>query len=140
MPLPTQSWSGKSRSAGSSSRPKLSLILPDEFPAHPNWLMSQSHVAFWELFPTIDHLVPVARGGVDAEPNWVSTSMLHNSAKAHWTLDELGWTLAPAWDHTTWDGLARWFVDHLNAHPELMSDTYLARWFRATVEVRASLQ
>ena len=118
----------------------LSLLLPEEFPFHPNWAVSQSHFAFWELFPTIDHLVPVARGGVDAEPNWVSTSMLHNSAKAHWTLDELGWTLAPAGDHSTWDGLAGWFVGYLDAHPELMADTYLARWFRATVEVRTSLQ
>ena len=117
----------------------LSILLPDEFPAHPNWLMSQSHFAFWELFPTIDHLVPVARGGVDAEPNWVSTSMLRNSAKAHWTLGELGWSLSEPGDQTVWDGLSGWFVDHLEAHPELMADKYLARWYRATVDVRSTL-
>lgn len=117
----------------------LSRVFPDEFPAHQNWLMSQSHFAFWELFPTIDHLVPVARGGVDAEPNWVSTSMLRNSAKAHWTLDELGWTLRAPGDHTEWDGLSGWFVEHLRSCPELLGDKYLARWFRATVDVRAAL-
>lgn len=117
----------------------LSLIVPEEFPAHPNWAMSQSHFAFWELFPSIDHLVPVARGGADDESNWVSTSMLRNSAKAHWTLDELGWTLSPPGDHTEWDGLAGWFVDYLHTHPELVADKYLARWFRATSDVRAEL-
>ncbi|WP_016696303.1 hypothetical protein [Rhodococcus rhodochrous] len=117
----------------------LSILLPDEFPAHPNWLMSQSHIAFWELFPTIDHLVPVTRGGADAEPNWVSTSMLRNSAKAHWTLAELGWNLAEPGDYRLWDGLSGWFVEYLKVHPELMADKYLARWFRATVEVRATL-
>ncbi|RQM32255.1 hypothetical protein TN91_21570 [Rhodococcus ruber] len=117
----------------------LSLIAPEEFPFDPHWATSQSHFAFWELFPTIDHLMPVARGGADEAANWVSTSMLHNSAKAHWTLDELGWTLAPPGDHTRWDGLAGWFVDHLRAHRELLADTYLARWLRATVDVRAEL-
>lgn len=117
----------------------LSQILPDEFPAHPNWQMSKSHFAFWELFPTIDHLVPVARGGDDVEPNWVSTSMLRNSAKAHWTLHELGWTLTPPGDHTAWDGLSGWFVNHVETHPALLADKYLARWFRATVDIRAAL-
>ncbi|WP_346842815.1 hypothetical protein [Rhodococcus sp. A14] len=68
--------------------------MPEEFPAHPNWAVSQSQFAYWELFPSIDHLVPVAGGGADDESNWMSTSMLRNSAKAHWTLDELGWTLS----------------------------------------------
>lgn len=71
----------------------LSVVFPDEFPAHPNWEMKRSHFAFWELFPSIDHVVPVARGGADDETNWVTTSMLRNSAKSHWTLEELGRTL-----------------------------------------------
>ncbi|MFD7044571.1 HNH endonuclease [Rhodococcus jostii] len=114
----------------------LSVIVPEEFPAHPNWAMSQSHFAFWELFPTIDHLLPVARGGADDESNWMSTSMLRNSAKAHWTLGELGWKLSPPGDYRKWDGLAGWFIEYLHAHPELTTDKYLARWFRATIDVR----
>lgn len=117
----------------------LSVIVPYEFPAHPNWSMSQSHFGFWELFPSIDHLDPVARGGADDDSNWVCTSMLRNSAKAHWTVDELGWTLVPPGDHTQWDGLSGWFVDYMTAHPELRSISYLARWFHATVAVRSQL-
>src|SRR5688500_18562286 len=68
----------------------LSKLLPEEFPAHRNWRMSETHIAYWTLIPTIDHVVPVARGGIDNESNWVTTSMLRNSAKSCWTLQELG--------------------------------------------------
>ncbi|WP_307718294.1 HNH endonuclease [Rhodococcus zopfii] len=117
----------------------LAILLPEDFPFHTNWQMSRTHSAFWELCPTIDHQVLVARGGEDVESNWVSTSMLRNSAKAHWTLEELGWSLYPSGDHIQWDGLSGWFVDYLTGHPELMAEQYLATWFRATVEVRAGL-
>ena len=40
---------------------------------------------------TIDHVIPVARGGADDESNVVTTSMLRNSAKSNWLLDEVGW-------------------------------------------------
>jgi len=85
----------------------LSLCLPEEFPFHSNWKMDRTHPAFWELFPTIDHIVPIARGGEDAETNWVTTSQLQNSAKANWTLKELRWTLVPAGSVEEWDGLTR---------------------------------
>jgi HNH endonuclease len=55
--------------------------------------------AFWEVGATIDHVVPVTRGGADDESNWVTTSMARNSAKMNWTLEELGWTLHPPGNH-----------------------------------------
>ena len=67
--------------------------------------MSETHMIYWELFPTVDHVVPIARGGGDDESNWVTTSMLHNSAKSNWKLEELGWQLLPAGDIEQWDGL-----------------------------------
>ena len=70
----------------------LHVLLGDDFPAHPNWKASETHIAFWELFPTVDHLVPVSRGGKDEKSNWVTASMLSNQAKAHWTVGELGWS------------------------------------------------
>lgn len=118
----------------------LSVVLPDEFPAHRNGDTSKSHFAGWELFPSIDHLVPVARGGADDETNWVTTSMLRNSAKSLWTLQELGWALVPAGDMTAWDGLTRWYVDYLTLHPELLIEQqYLRRWFTATLAIDAEL-
>ena len=52
----------------------LHVVLGDDFPAHPNWKASETHIAFWELFPTVDHLVPVSRGGPDDKSNWVTAS------------------------------------------------------------------
>lgn len=36
----------------------LSRLCPAEFPYHKNWKTDACHFAFWELCPTIDHLVP----------------------------------------------------------------------------------
>lgn len=113
----------------------LRRVLPDEFPAHPNWKMSASHLVYWELFPTIDHIVPVSRGGKDEPSNWATTSMLRNSAKSHWTLEELGWTLHPPGSIAAWDGLTGWFVEYTEAHPELCEDPYVKRWRRAALRL-----
>lgn len=114
----------------------LSQLMPNEFPAHKNWKMSDSHIVFYELFPTIDHVVPVARGGADEEANWVTTSMLRNSAKAQWTLDELGWELHEPGSLDEWDGLTGWFLDYTAAHPKVVSSGYLKRWRRAAGATR----
>jgi hypothetical protein len=113
----------------------LSLVLPEEFPAHPNWKMSASHLVYWQLFPTIDHVVPVTRGGKDDVSNWVTTSMLRNSAKAHWTFEELGWSLHPPGSAEAWDGLTRWFVEYTETRPELCQSPYVRRWRRAAITV-----
>jgi hypothetical protein len=91
----------------------LSVMLPDAFPFHCNWKMNKTHPAYWELFPTLDHIVPVARGGPDHEDNLVSTSMLRNSAKANLTLEELGWSINPPGDMNQWDGMLAWCVELL---------------------------
>ena len=54
----------------------LSLKLPEAFPYHRNWKMSATHPAYWQLYATVDHVVPVTRGGRDDESNLVTTSML----------------------------------------------------------------
>ena len=80
----------------------LSRILPLKFPFHNNWKTDACHFAFYELFPTIDHLVPVSRGGADNESNWVSTSMIRNAAKSNFTVEELGWQTAPPGSLREW--------------------------------------
>ncbi len=114
----------------------LSKLLPEEFPAHPNWKMSESHIAFWELFPTVDHVVPIARGGADTQENWVTASMLRNNAKSNWTMEELGWELFPPGDVRNWDGLLSWFLRYVENYPSLLADTYLKRWHRASLSIR----
>ena len=70
--------------------------------------MAESHFVYWELFPTIDHLDPAARGGQDTSDNWVCTSMVRNSAKSSWTLAELKLDLHPRGNLAEWDGLTKW--------------------------------
>lgn len=109
----------------------LSRVLPAEFPFHLNWKMTETHMTFWELFPTIDHVVPIARGGSDTEDNMVSTSMLRNSAKSNWTLEELDWTFLPPGKVQDWDGLTNWFLQYVASHDEHLKDPYMRRWHNA---------
>ena len=111
----------------------LSRLLPREFPFHSNWKMAETHPAYWELFPTIDHIVPLTRGGPDSEVNWVTTSMLRNAMKANWTLAELGWDLQPPGLLSEWDGLIGFFLEFVDADNSLLEDAYLRRWHRAAV-------
>jgi len=109
----------------------LSHYLPIEFPYHKNGKMSEGHMAYWELFPTIDHIVPIARGGSDSEDNWVCCSMLTNSIKSSWTLEQLQWHLLPKGDLTQWDGMMEWFLRQAEADPVVLENTYIKRWYAA---------
>ena len=40
----------------------LHVLLGNDFPTHPHGKYSETHIAFWELFPTVDHRVPVSAG------------------------------------------------------------------------------
>lgn len=112
----------------------LSELLPNEFPFHPNWKMSETHIMYWELFPTVDHIIPIARGGVDGEAHWVTTSMLRNSMKSNWTLEELNWSLFPAGNLETWDGLINLFVLLVEKFPQYKSHRYIRVWFNTAVK------
>ncbi|MCR6633011.1 MAG: HNH endonuclease [Magnetospirillum sp.] len=114
----------------------LSRILGDAFPVHKNWKMEETRCAYWELFPTIDHVQPVAQGGADADENWVTTSMLHNSVKAHWTLSQLKWSLYPPGNVHEWDGLAHWALRQFE-RGQFSDDEYISRWCRAAATVLA---
>ena len=111
----------------------LSCVLPAHLPYHPNWKTDVTHPAYWEISATVDHLVPIARGGADDESNWVTTSMARNSAKLHWTLDDLGWQLQPPGRMDDWDGLITWFLTFTARHPDTLVTSSLREWRRAAV-------
>lgn len=108
----------------------LSYYFPEKFPYHPHWKMEETHIAYWELVPTIDHVIPIALGGDDNEENWVTTSMLHNAVKSNWTLEQIGWNLVERGDLEEWDGLARSFIDIVDADTQLLDDQYISKWYR----------
>ena len=117
----------------------ISLSLPNTFPYHKNWKMSECHIAYWELIPTIDHVIPVARGGRDDESNWVTTSQLRNSAKSNWTLEEIGWDLVPAGKLADWDGLVKWFIQYAHLKPDILQQNWIRQWYQACIPFQAML-
>lgn len=106
----------------------LSHLLPTQFPFHTNWKTNSCHFAFYELFPTIDHVIPISRGGADEAQNWVCTSMLRNAANANFTIEELGWQMHPPGDLEAWDGLTVWFLRQYRERHEFHAIGYLRRW------------
>ena len=104
--------------------------MPEEFPYHSHWKMEECHNAYWEFIPTVNHIYPVALGGADSEENWATTSMLHNSIKNNWTLEQLNWKLYDAGNYEEWDGLTALFIELVNADKTLLEDTYIKKWYR----------
>ena len=114
----------------------LSVLMKKAFPYQKHWKMSETHIAWWELIPTVDHVDPVARGGADKEENWVCTSQLRNSAKSNWKLEELGWEMKKKGDLKKWDGLMGWFMEYMKTAPkEICDDKYITKWHNAAKKV-----
>ena len=106
----------------------LSVLMEKEFPYQKNWKMSETHIAWWELIPTVDHVEPVARGGEDEKENWVCTSQLRNSAKSNWKLEDLGWEMKKKGDLKKWDGMMGWFMEYMKKAPsEICNDKYIKK-------------
>jgi len=118
----------------------LTIEFPQIFKYHKHWKMSETHMIYWELFPTIDHIIPVARDGKDNEDNWVTTSMAHNSAKANWTLEEIGWSLKMSGELKNWDGLINYFLDLTNKNPEYEEDNYIQSWKSALLKAKKEVE
>lgn len=110
----------------------ISHFYPDIFPYQSHWKMTATHIAYWELSPTIDHIHPIALGGPDDPDNWVTTSMMHNAIKSHWTLDQLQWSILPPGRLDDWDGLTQLFCQTVQTYPPLRRDDYILRWYRAS--------
>jgi 5-methylcytosine-specific restriction endonuclease McrA len=111
----------------------LSKEYPEIFPFHKNWKMSECHIAYWELVPTIDHKKPVSRGGEDEYKNWITTSQLGNSAKSNWTLEELGWKLKASGNLKNWDGMLVWFMEYVKEN-KMQKVSYIKNWYNAALE------
>ena len=91
----------------------ISMSIPQDFPSHGNGKFTECHVAHWELYSSVDHCVPLARGGAHEMSNWVTTSMMRNLIKSHWKLEDLGWELLPPGFMEEWDGKLGWFLQHM---------------------------
>lgn len=112
----------------------ISMRIPEDFPSHPHGKFSECHVAHWELYSSVDHLIPLARGGAHEMENWVTTSMMRNLVKSHWKLEDLGWELLPPGHLEEWDGLLQWFLRRVEVHGDLLDRPAIKDWHRAAVQ------
>ena len=112
----------------------ISRYFPEAFPYDPHWKPAACHALYWELTPTLDHVVPVFHGGADDASNLVTTSMLCNSRKANWTLEEMGWTLHPAAPDGQWDGLTGLFLQLVRKDPGLEANKAIKHWYAVSKE------
>ena len=118
----------------------LTIEFPDIFKYHINWKMSDTHMVYWDLCPTIDHLVPVARGGPNNDLNWITTSQVRNSAKSNWTIDEIGWKLYDKGELNNWNGLIHYFLDLTKKNPDYEQDKYVSNWKTALLRAKKDLE
>lgn len=112
----------------------LSQMMPKAFPYQAHWKTEECHIAYWEYQPTIDHIYPVSLGGADSKENWATTSMMNNSAKSNFTLEQLNWTLKSKGDIREWDGLSRMFVDIVEKNQSLLEIERIKNYYVATKE------
>ena len=111
----------------------LSHLLPEEFPYHTNWKFGVSHPWYYDLYATIDHIVPVSMQGANSLDNWVTTSMRRNLIKSNRSLEDLKWGFISKGDPTGWDGHMHWFIEYVRSRPELRELAWLNSWYQAAV-------
>lgn len=110
----------------------LSEEMPDEFPYQAHWKTDECHMAYWDFQPTVDHIKPIALGGEDKADNWASTSMVNNSVKSNFTLEQLGWTLKQSGDIKDWDGLSQLFIKIVDENVSLLKIKKIKEWYVTT--------
>ena len=113
----------------------MSELIPDAFPYQSHWKTDSCHMAYWDFQPTIDHICPISLGGKDTPENWATTSMVNNSAKGNFTLEQLGWTLKDKGDIKVWDGLSKVFIEIVDQNKLLLHVGRISDYYKATKEV-----
>lgn len=46
-----------------------------EIPYQAHGKTDECHIAYWYYLPSVDHLVPIAKGGKGETDNWVTTTI-----------------------------------------------------------------
>jgi len=105
--------------------------LGGDFPFHQNWKMSGCHIAYWEMIPTYDHVIPIARGGKDISENIITTSQIMNSRKSNFLVEEIDFKIYPKGNMLEWDGMISWYKEYLKNNSDILKDNYIFQWNKA---------
>lgn len=117
----------------------MSEKLGESFPYQAHWKTDECHMAYWDYQPTVDHIKPIALGGRDCAENWASTSMVNNSTKSNFTLEQLGWSLKEPGKIEDWDGLSSIFIKTVDGDESLLKVKKIKEWYVATKKVIAMI-
>ena len=117
----------------------MSALMPKEFPYHPRGDLDVAHIAWLELFPSLDHVIPITRNGDDTDDNIVLCSMTNNTTKRNRTLCELGWEKRACGNMNEWDGLLKVAAALIEQHPELKKVSYIKRWHNPALKLFPTL-
>jgi 5-methylcytosine-specific restriction endonuclease McrA len=82
----------------------LSRAFPNELPYDHHWSFTASSPIYWTHTTSLEHVVPIARGGAHDDTNFATSCYACNDARGDYLLEELGWTLRGV-STTPWDGL-----------------------------------
>ena len=113
----------------------LSKEFPSIFPYQMSWRPGEIHVAYYELCACIDRLLPISRGGSDAEGNLITTTMPYVLARFNSTVEEMGWRLTREGYVDEWDGMSSWYVEYVKENQELRNVNYFNLWYIAAKKV-----
>lgn len=127
----------------------LAVVLRDviPYPDPPVAKRQRTHQMMAELYPMVDHVIPVSRperlraaglADPDDQANLVTTSAANHAAKAIALPAEIGWTCLDLPAADGWDGLAGWFGEYLARDASPRQDAThgeaIAAWARALGE------
>jgi len=82
----------------------LSRAFPLELPFHPNWKHDATSLVYWTHTTSLEHIIPIARGGADEPENFATSCYGCNDMRSHALLEEVGWTIRPI-EPSSWRGL-----------------------------------
>ena len=83
----------------------VSTLFPWAYSLHPHWKYEKTDRSFSEYSTSLEHHVPIARGGTNEEDNLLTACAWCNYSKNESLAEELGWRKLPV-AKTEWDGLS----------------------------------
>ena len=113
--------------------------LPERFTFQSQGETFESYVVYRDFQPSMDHIIPISRGGTNDPSNWATTSVKGNSAKSIFTLEQLNWHLHTQGDIHEWDGLSGLFVALVEKEPDLKHINGVSGWYNATKSAMKNL-
>jgi hypothetical protein len=103
-----------------------------------------THQAMTELWPAVDHIIPLTRprelraaqvADPNGDANLATTSIANSWAKGRLLHTEIGWTLHPRPTSIDWDGLTGWFQEYLSRDSTPLEDrahgSAIRTWMKA---------